>query len=253
MARLSKLEKKRLKELEKRLGARFWDRGLLKRALTHKSYANEKRWSADFHNERLEFLGDAVMELVVSHALMEIYPKSSEGELSKFRASIVNEKSLAKLARDLKLGEQLYLGKGEELGQGREKSSLLADAYEAILGALYIDRGFRKAFKVIRNQFDGLIGDLHEDPFYRDYKTELQERAQNLYKTIPKYRLVEELGPDHDKTFRIDILIHQTIYGIGEGKSKKEAEQKAAKQALEEVERIKKANQENQKVLVERS
>lgn len=241
MARLSKLEKKKLKELEKRLGTRFWKRTLLKRALTHKSYANEKRWGAEGHNERLEFLGDAVLELVVSHALMEIYPKASEGELSKLRASIVNEKSLAKLARSLKLGEQLYLGKGEDLGQGREKPSLLADAYEAVLGALYLDRGFKKSFKVIRKQFDQLISELYEAPVYKDYKTELQERAQNLYKTIPKYRLVEEMGPDHDKTFKIDILIHQTIYGTGEGKSKKEAEQKAAKQALEQVEKIRSA------------
>lgn len=235
MAKLSSSEKKKLKGLEKRLGVRFWKRDFLKRALTHKSYANEKRWSAEFHNERLEFLGDAVLELAISDILMKSYPKGSEGDLSKVRASIVNEKSLAKLARSLKLGEELYLGKGEELGQGREKSSLLADAYEAVLGALYLDRGFKKSFKIIQKHFTQIFSELHEDPIHKDYKTELQEKAQNVYKTIPKYRLVEEMGPDHDKTFKIDILIHQEVYGVGQGKSKKEAEQKAAREALEKM------------------
>jgi ribonuclease-3 len=237
LEKLSRSEKKKLKELEKRLGARFWKKELLRRGLTHKSYANEKRWEATYHNERLEFLGDAVLELVVSHVLMELYPEAPEGELSKLRAAMVNEKTLASLARSLGIGEQLYLGKGEEMGQGREKSSLLSDAYEAILGALYLDRGFKKAFKVVRRHAESLMAQVNDEGFYKDYKTLLQEASQNRFKMVPRYRLVEELGPDHDKTFKIDILINKEVYGVGTGKSKKEAEQNAAREALEALEK----------------
>jgi len=237
LEKLSRDEKKKLKGLEKNLGARFWKRELLKRALTHKSYANERRWQPSFHNERLEFLGDAVLEVVVSHTLMEHYPEAPEGELSKLRAAMVNEKTLASLARSLGIGEMLYLGKGEEMGQGREKSSLLSDAYEAVLGALYMDRGFKKAYKVVRRHAEWLLARVNEEGFYKDYKTELQEASQTMFKTVPKYRLVEESGPDHDKTFKVNILIHSEIYGVGTGKSKKDAEQRAAREALEALEK----------------
>jgi ribonuclease III len=237
LEKLSKEDKKKLKELEKKLGVRFWNRLFLKRALTHKSYANERKWGGTYHNERLEFLGDAVLELVVSHTLMECYPDAPEGELSKLRAAMVNEKTLASMARSLGLGERLYLGKGEEMGLGREKNSLLSDAYEAILGALYLDRGFKRAFKVVQKHARDLLARVNETDFYKDYKTELQEASQNLFKTVPKYRLVEESGPDHDKTFKVNILIQSEVYGVGTGKSKKDAEQHAAREALEALEK----------------
>ncbi|MFO1463636.1 MAG: ribonuclease III [bacterium] len=235
--KISRDEKKRLKEFEKKLGYRFRKKTLLKNALTHKSYANERRLEADDHNERLEYLGDAVLELIVSHLLMENYPQAAEGELSKLRASIVNEKTLANVAREHDLGEYLYLGKGEEMGAGREKASLLANALEAVLGAIYLDRGFKKAYKVIGRIALELFEQVGQEGFYKDYKTQLQERAQVLFKTVPKYKLVKESGPDHDKTFEINLLIRGELMGVGIGKSKKNAEQAAAKEALEALER----------------
>ncbi|MGH7830206.1 MAG: ribonuclease III, partial [Candidatus Binatia bacterium] len=213
--KLSRSEIKILKQFEKNLGYRFRRREHLKNALTHKSYANEKRLDSSAHNERLEFLGDAVLELVVSHLLMEQYPDSAEGDLSKLRASIVNEKTLASVARQHDIGAFLYLGKGEEMGQGREKPSLLADALEAILGAVYLDRGFKKAFKVIKGIAFELFEQVGQEGFYKDYKTQLQERAQTLFRTVPKYKLVGESGPDHDKTFEVNITIRGEVYGSG--------------------------------------
>jgi len=237
LERLTKEDKKNLKSVEKHMGIRFRNRHLLKKALTHKSYANEKKLEATFHNERLEFLGDAVLELVVSHVIMEQYPAASEGDLSKVRAAMVNEKTLASMAKFLEIGDKLYLGKGEEMGQGRDKSSLLSDAYEALLGAIYLDRGFKKAFKVLQKHAQILLRKVNEEGFYKDYKTQLQETSQTLFKTIPRYRLVEEVGPDHDKTFTVNIFIQNELYGVGHGKSKKDAEQNAAKQALEVLEK----------------
>ncbi len=234
--KLTRSEAKVLKGFEKKLGYRFRHKKILKNSLTHKSYANEKRLEASAHNERLEFLGDAVLELVVSHLLMENYPESAEGDLSKLRASIVNEKTLANVAREHCLGEYLYLGRGEEMGAGREKSSLLADALEAVLGAVYLDRGFKKAFKVIKKIALELFDQVGQEGFYKDYKTQLQERAQTLFRMVPKYKLVAESGPDHDKTFEVNILIRGEVLGKGSGKSKKNAEQDAAKQALAHLE-----------------
>jgi ribonuclease III len=234
--KLSRDEKKRLKVLEKNLGYRFRRKAWLKNGLTHKSYANERRLDSIDHNERLEFLGDAVLELVVSHLLMENYPDAAEGELSKLRASIVNETTLASVAREHGLGDYLYLGKGEEIGAGREKASLLANALEAVLGSIYMDRGFKKAFKVIKGIALELFQQVGQEGFYKDYKTQLQERAQVLFKTVPKYKLVSESGPDHDKTFQINLTIRGELLGVGTGKSKKGAEQNAAKEALAALE-----------------
>lgn len=237
LGKLSKDEKKIIKRLEKNIGTRFWNRETLKSAITHKSYANEKKIPSYRHNERLEFLGDAVLELVVSDTLMEAYPEAPEGDLSKLRASMVNEKTLSWIAKELELGDLLYLGKGEEIGQGREKASLLADAYEAVLGAIYLDRGFRKAYKVVKKHALLLLKQVTSDGFYKDYKTHLQETAQTLFKMVPKYRMTDESGPDHDKTFQVNILISGEVYGTGSGKSKKEAEQNAAREALEKLEK----------------
>lgn len=234
--KLTSEEKKRLKSFEKRLGYSFRKREYLFRALTHKSYANEKGMPPDEHNERYEYLGDAVLELSISHILIETYSKYPEGELSKVRAALVNEVQLAEIARAIALGDFLNLGKGEELTGGREKSSLLADAYEAVLGAIYLDKGLDKAKKVVTKHFKEVIENTGTKGFYKDYKTRLQEVSQSKFRTIPRYRLVKEFGPDHRKTFEINLYIGEEIFGIGRGYSKKHAEQNAAKAALEKIE-----------------
>lgn len=232
---MTREEKKTFQRLEKAIGYSFKKKAILKRALTHKSYANEKKLPAGDHNERLEFLGDAVLELAVSQLLMERYPGFSEGGLSKMRAAIVNEKQLAGLARGFCLGDFLYLGRGEEQTSGREKSSLLADAYEAILGGIYLDRGFEKAARIVWGHYRRLLDKTPSHEFYRDYKTDLQEKSQSLFRAVPRYRLVAERGPDHDKIFDVELSIRNEVMGRGMGRNKKEAEQMAAKEALEKL------------------
>ncbi len=236
---ISKEEKKRLKIFEKNLGYRFKNKLLLKRALTHRSYTNELRLSPLEHNERTEFLGDAVLELAISHLLMHQFQQHPEGELSKLRAAIVNESQLAELAHVIALGDFLYLGKGEDQTGGREKPSLLSDAYEAVLGAIYLDRGFQKAFDFVRKQFSTLVKKVGKEGFAKDYKTRLQEAVQGRFRTIPKYKMVRAEGPDHNKIFEIHLFIINDLYGVGHGPSKKSAEQDAAKQALEKLTRQK--------------
>ena len=169
---------------------------------------------------------------------MERYPHFDEGDLSKLRAAIVNERQLAELARGLGLGTHLALGKGEEQTSGREKNSILSDGFEALLGAIYLDRGFKKSVEVIRHHYEKLLDQTPEQKFYTDYKTELQEKSQAAYKSIPHYRLIAETGPDHEKTFEVEIFIHSQSFGKGRGKSKKEAEQEAAREALERLSAI---------------
>ncbi len=232
---MSKEEKARMKRCEKRLGYKFKHREMLKRALTHKSFANEQRLPATEHNERSEFLGDAVLELAISHLLMERFPDFPEGELSKLRAAIVNETQLAELARELDLGEELYLGKGEDQTGGRDKASLLSDALEAVLGAIYLDRGFTKAFGVVRHLYEEVLDRAGGVGFVRDFKTRLQEVSQARFRAVPRYRLLRTTGPDHAKTFEVHLYINEECYGVGEGASKKAAEQAAASQALQRL------------------
>lgn len=224
-----------LKKLESLLGYRFKKRNFLTRAITHKSFANENKMPPEEHNERLEFLGDAVLELTVSELLMKKYPHFSEGKLSKLRAAIVNEKQLAMLARHFQLGEFLKLGKGEDQTGGREKDSLLADAFEAVLGAIYQDRGFEKAMHFVYQHYQNLLGEESPESFFKDYKTDLQEKSQEKFHAVPRYRLVKETGPDHDKIFDVEIYIRHELMGKGTGRSKKEAEQQAAREALEKL------------------
>lgn len=238
--KLTSEQKKKLKEFEKRLGVSFKSKEHLFRALTHKSFVNEKDDHEKDHNERYEFLGDAVLELAISHILMASFPQYSEGELSKIRAAIVNEAQLAEIARKIGLGDYLNLGKGEEMTGGRDKPSLLSDAFEAVIGGLYLDRGFDKAKKFIDGLFRDVLKNVGTKDFYKDYKTRLQEVAQARFKTIPKYRLVKEFGPDHKKVFEVDLFIAKELYGVGKGHSKKVAEQNAAKVALERIEGAKK-------------
>jgi len=217
--------------LEQRLGYRFNDVGLLESALTHKSFVNENPNMGRHHGERLEFLGDAVIDLAVGHLVMRRFPAGREGELSIARAALVNESGLAALASDLGLGDWLFLGRGEDHSGGRKKASILADACEAVFGAIFLDCGYQQTFQVIEK----LVGprvDALDDPGYTDFKTRLQERAQHFYKETPRYTLMVEVGPDHAKVFQVSVAIGERTFAISVGRSKKEAEQNAARDAL---------------------
>ncbi len=215
--------------LETTLDYQFKDIQILVTALSHKSYVHESRSGIVSHNERLEFLGDAVLNLVVSDALMKELPASREGELSKIRASLVNEEILSQVARSIELGKHLFLGRGEEQDMGREKNSLLADALEAMIGAVYLDGGFVPAYQFISKQFVDLISKAVQGDLIRDYKTRLQELFQKNFKIVPEYRLVDQTGPEHDRTFIVGIFVKQRKLAEGQGKSKKQAEQSAAR------------------------
>jgi len=217
--------------LEQRLGYRFQNRALLENSLTHKSFLNENPSEGRSDNERLEFLGDAVLDLAIGHLLMERFPKLREGDLSMTRAQIVNEQGLADVAAGLGLGEWLFLGRGEEQTGGRRKPSLLADTCEALLAAIYLDGGFEAAFGVARRLFEPRCMAIDE-PGFADYKTRLQERAQAMRREMPRYVVTAEYGPDHDKTFEVAVRIGNKEYSRSGGKSKKEAEQRAAAVAL---------------------
>ncbi len=221
-----------LNALEKKLDYSFKNTGWLRQALTHRSYSHENRDPGLEDNERMEFLGDAVIDLIIRHLLMETFPDGDEGELSKTRSGIVNEATLAKIARSIQLGDYLLLGKGEEQSGGRDKSSILADAYEALIAAIYLDSGFGQAFEVIRRHFASVLRDAANSDFLEDYKTKLQEYSQERFKSIPAYILEREVGPDHDKTFFVNLLLNGKIISYGKGKSKKQAEQSAARSAL---------------------
>ena len=209
-------------------------------ALTHKSYVNERRDAGRKHNERLEFLGDAVLSLIMSDYLAKRYPELSEGSLSKLKAKLVSEASLANAARRLNLGTRLKLGRGEELSNGRDKASLLADAFEAVIAAIYLDGGLEasrdftiEALADELNQIDV----LQKKPGGDDYKTRFQEWCQKQHELLPRYVIVRETGPDHQKLFEVEVLVNDKVFGIGRGHSKKEAEQEAAQRALERAER----------------
>lgn len=221
--------KEKLKELEKRIQYEFRDFSLLRRAMMHSSYTNEKHLPKFQCNERLEFLGDAVLELVSSEFLFLDNPKVSEGELTKTRASMVCEPSLAFCARDIELGKYLLLGKGEEATGGRGRDSITSDAMEALIGAIYLDGGFTNAKEFI-HRF--ILSDLEHKKLFFDSKTILQEIVQADIGQNISYRLVGEEGPDHNKSFRVEVCIGERSYGEGKGRTKKAAEQEAAYQAI---------------------
>jgi len=229
----------RLERLQEVLEYRFRDPQLLTRALVHRSFAHENPQRQQVDNETFEFLGDAVLGLSVSHLLIRQYPDYNEGDLSRLRSSIVNEKELARISQRLDLGECLLLGKGEELTGGRQKSSLLADSLEAILAAVYLDGGLEAAIAVVKKLFDDyLCGEELEHPLKaldKDYKTQLQEFTQAHYRLTPTYFLEAEEGPDHDKTFFVNVTLGGRMLTRGSGKSKKEAQQEAACRALEQL------------------
>lgn len=198
-------------------------------ALTHRSYAFEQGGCP--HNERLEFLGDAVLGLIITDLIFASYPNLAEGGLAKLRAGTVNMLALAQVAKQVGLGDQLLLGKGEEASDGRQKSSILADGLEALIGALYLDLGIGQTQAVVKQLFEGLIKDQVELRIERDFKTSLQEEAAALTGIVPGYRVTGN-GPDHSKRFNAEVYLGDELAGAGAGKSKKEAEQAAACQAL---------------------
>ncbi|MCK4622376.1 MAG: ribonuclease III [Desulfuromonadales bacterium] len=221
-----------IEKLEKVLGYHFTDQQLPLQALTHKSFSNEQSDSVQ-HNERLEFLGDAVLELAVSEFVFKQYPDIPEGGLTRIRSEVVCEVGLAEVAQQLVLGEGLRLGKGEEKSGGRGKSSLLADALEALLGAVYCDGGFAAASQVIETIFRSLIEQSALSRYGTDYKTCLQERLQACSGRLPEYLLIRVAGPDHERIFSMEVRFDGKLLGSGHGPSKKRAEQQAAAAALD--------------------
>ncbi|MGM0451549.1 MAG: ribonuclease III [Thermodesulfobacteriota bacterium] len=222
-----------LHELEQHLSYTFSDKTLLETALRHSSYAHEQPGEME-NNERLEFLGDAVLNLIVSHLLMERFPALNEGDLSRLRASLVNEDRLASVAKTLALGEFIKLGKGEMQSFGRKKKSILADTLEAIFAAIYLDSSFNRVHDIVGLHFAAHFETIAGmQPVY-DYKSLLQELIQNRHHQMPQYEIIGESGPDHDKTFQVALTIND-FRTEGVGKSKKSAEQDAAKNALEQL------------------
>ncbi|MBH1942386.1 ribonuclease III [Mobilitalea sibirica] len=222
-----------LQAMENKINYRFKTPSLLYHALTHSSYANEMRLSKDKNNERLEFLGDAVLELVTSEYVFLEYKDLPEGDLTKLRASIVCEQTLSSCARDLNIGEYLLLGKGEDASGGRERESILSDALEAMIGAIYLDGGFTNAKEFIWNF---VLSNIQNKELFFDSKTILQEIIQNEdNKQKIRYKLISEDGPDHNKTFTIAVYVGNTEIGCGTGRTKKAAEQEAANQAIQKL------------------
>jgi ribonuclease III len=222
-----------LERIQSALGYTFRNRDLLEEALTHRTFVNEAGGGKD--NQRLEFFGDAVLDFLLSDLLLVQFPASREGELTRIRAALVDEASLARIATGLDLGSCLRLGRGEEKGGGREKRSLLADAFEALLAALYLDGGIEPARRVVHEQFAGLLA-LGDGLSGRDFKTGLQERARLERGQLPRYQLKEMSGPDHDRHFVVEIFLGDELMGEGAGRTKKEAEQAAARAASERLE-----------------
>ncbi len=218
-----------MKTLEERLGYQFKNRALLENALTHSSYANEHRDGGMTSNERLEFLGDSVLGMVVADHLYREHPNMPEGELTRTRAALVCEGSLFEVARALELGKYMRLGKGEDAGGGRERPSILADATEAVFAAVYLDGGIAPARRLIRTL---ILGNEEEMSASRDYKTALQELIQRESGQKLTYRLIGEEGPDHAKRFSVAVELNGKVIGTGEGRTKKAAEQSAAKAAI---------------------
>jgi len=215
---------------------RFKDKNLLKQAFTHRSYLNENPDSSLQHNERLEFLGDAVLELVVTESLYKNYKDKPEGELTTWRAALVNAKMLAVVAKDLKLGDYLLLSHGEARETGKARDYILANATEALLGALYLDQGLKVCNKVIERYVLSKLPQVLKEKLFEDAKSQFQELAQEKTGITPNYQVLREWGPDHEKHFRVGVTIEKELIARGEGTSKQEAEQDAARAALEKKE-----------------
>lgn len=228
------LDDKSLSNVQKKLGYSFHNEQLLINAIVHSSFAHEHKDLAIPHNERLEFLGDAVLGLVICHYLMDKYPDYREGDLSALKSYLVSKQVLAELANKINLGSYLLLGKGEERTQGRKKSSLLADMLEAIVAAIYLDGGLEPARLFIINLFSDQLDKIHHQKHLSDYKSLLQQYTQAKFNCRPKYELVAQDGPAHNRTFEIKLLVKEQVWAHGRGQSKKEAEIEAAREAIEQ-------------------
>jgi ribonuclease III len=227
-----------LPALEEELEYSFRDKDLLLEAITHRSLLNELAEGGRKDNERLEFLGDSILGMIISEWIMQSFPEEKEGELTRLRSSLVKEKRLAEVASGLGLGSYLHLGKGEERMGGRQKPSVLADAFESMVGAIYLDGGLSAAQRFVQGRFRPFLESMQRNRFMlADPKTRLQELLLALFRTPPTYRVASEEGPDHQKTFCVDLAIHDLLLACGKGKSKKEAEQDAAEQFLKKMER----------------
>lgn len=224
-------------ELQQTIGIRFTNQNLLKAAFIHRSYLNESRGIKE-SNERLEFLGDAVLSVLTSHFLYETYPGYEEGKLTNIRSSLVKTTSLADAARKLKLGDLLFLSRGEEDSGGRTNRSLLADTFEALLGAIFLDQGTEAAKRFLETHLFQKLGDIVKNKSYIDYKSLLQEIIQSDSRISPTYKVTKSEGPDHAKTFWVEARARNQTLGHGTGKSKQEAEQRAAIKALEKMGKI---------------
>ncbi len=223
------MKERNIEEFQKKIGISFQNPKLLHHALIHSSYANERKMSKEKNNERLEFLGDAVLELVTSDYLFRTYKREPEGKLTKLRASLVCEPTLAMCAKDIALGEYLLLSKGEDMTGGRERDSILSDAFEAVIGAVYLDQGLESARKFVETY---LLKDVENKVLFFDAKTQLQEIVQGEGNETLHYVLVKEEGPDHQKQFTVEARLGDEVIGMGVGRSKKTAQQHAAFEAI---------------------
>ncbi len=224
-----------LREFEERLGHRFKEMKWLDQALTHKSFIYETNHPEKVANEVLEFLGDSVLNLAVSHLLLKKFPDAQEGTLSMMRSQLVKRSSLASLSKELQLEGYLLLGKSQQLNGGMDKSSILANTYEALIGAIFMDSGFNRALEIIQEHFEPYLQTQTPFVLSNDFKSLLQIYSQQSHGQSPQYRVLSESGPDHDKWFQASVTIDGEVKGLGCGKSKKEAEQEAAKNALENI------------------
>lgn len=222
--------------LSKKFGFDFKNVALVKQAFIHRSYLNETKTKI-VSNERLEFLGDSILSFLVSDYLYKKYPFISEGELTNLRSSIVKTATLAQVAKQLDLGSMLFLSKGEEESQGRNNTSILADTFEALLGAVYLDLGLSSVLKILNNSLFPLLTKILSEKLYQDAKSVFQEYVQEDTKISPNYKVISEKGPDHAKTFTVGVFVGNKLLGTGEGKSKQEGEKRAAEKALEKWER----------------
>jgi ribonuclease-3 len=244
VATLRPERKKELQLFERHADIRFRRLEFLNQAFTHRSFANELGEDAE-NNERLEYLGDSVLGMVVSEYLYEFLPDQPEGELARIKSFVVSEASLSEIARRMRVDNYILIGRGEEYSGGRSKKAILADALEAIIGAYYLDSGFQPARKLVHRMLIPEITKVLENRHAKDYKTLLQEFVQKRMKTYPKYKVVQKTGPDHDKTFWIEVHVGSSSFGAGQGKNKKEAEQEAARiayETLHSAERMQKAD-----------
>ncbi|MFA5633604.1 MAG: ribonuclease III [Candidatus Dojkabacteria bacterium] len=231
------MKKRKMNNIEKKLGIQFNNKELLNRALTHRSFLNENRGIGLKNNERLEFLGDAVLELIISSKLFNIYPDRAEGELTGIRSALVRTESLAEESRRLDVGKYLLMSKGEEDSGGRDKDYLLANAYEAILGAIYLDRGLEECTNFVERTVLKQLDFIVKNELFIDPKTKIQELIQAKYKITPTYEVVEEKGPDHEKYFTVALKIGDKFSCKGYGASKQKAEEDAAQKAIKNIEK----------------